>query len=241
MPKQPKPIWAYGVTTVPERIDSHLPDTLKSLEAAGFPTPRLFIDDCEDIFPYCKFNLPITNRWPRIRIAGNWVLSLYELYIRQPDAQYFGVFQDDFVTYPNLREYLEWCKYPDKGYWNLYTFPCNQLRAPKGKTGWFKSNQMGRGAVALVFSNKAVVTLMGYPYLINRFPNVRRGHHAVDGGIVDAFKPQGWKEYCHNPSLVQHTGDVSSHGTHNQLKATSFRGGSFDCMALTVTSTNAPQ
>ena len=246
--KEPKKtVWAYGVTTIPERIDSHLPQTLKSLVAAGFPSPRLFIDDCKDPSNYDCFGLEYTNRWPRIRIAGNWVLSLYELYIRNASADFFAIFQDDFVTYPNLREYLEWCKYPNKGYWNLYTFPVNikhmrkRLNLPPDQIGWFQANQMGKGAVALVLSNAAVVTLLGYPYLLKRFPNVRRGHRAIDGGIVDAFKPQGWKEYCHNPSLVQHTGDISSHGNHNQQRADCFCGESFECMALTVTSVSGPK
>lgn len=226
--------WAYGITTIPERIDTYLPTTLNSLKVAGFTAPRLFIDDCEDIFPYCKFNLPITNHCSRIRIAGNWVLSLYELYIREPNATYFGIFQDDFITSPGLREYLEWCEYPAMGYWNLYTFPCNQKRVPKDQIGWFKSNQMGKGAVALILSNEAVITLLGSTYIVKRFKSVKRGHHAIDGGIIDAFKLQGWKEYCHNPSLVQHTGDVSSHGTHNHQHATSFRGEIFNMLDLTL-------
>lgn len=243
--------WAYGLTTVPERKDDILPRTLKSLADGGFESPRLFVDGCANYLWWrSTFNLEVTCRKPQIRTFGNWILGLAELYIREPYADRYAMFQDDFVTYRNLRQYLEWCTYPDgqatpdKGYWNLYTFPRNQALAPKNSNGgtidgWFESNQLGKGAVALVFCKEAVKILLenrhfiiDRPEDIDRPGYVGRGWRAIDGGIVSALKQAGWKEYCHTPSLVQHTGMKSSMGNRTHPLAESFRGESFDALQL---------
>lgn len=223
--------WAYGLTTVPQRRQTLLPRTLRSLEAAGFPTPRLFVDGDKDIVSWeQEFHLEVTVRSTQIHTAGHWVLSLTELYIRQPLADRYVVFQDDFITYKNLRHYLERCEYPETGYWNLYTFPSNQKLAEK--VGWYLSNQFGRGAVALVFSRKAVVTLLTHQHIVERPQDINKGRRSIDGGIVTAFTKAGWKEWVHNPSLVQHTGVLSSMKNRPHPLAISFRGESFDANCL---------
>ncbi|MFA5056481.1 MAG: hypothetical protein WC485_00070 [Opitutaceae bacterium] len=214
---------------MPKRRDDLLPRTLASLALAGFEQPRLFIDGSGQGFE--RFGLESTFHDPPLRCYGNWVASLWELYVRDPLADRYAIFQDDFVTYRHLREYLEQCQQPQRGYLNLYTFPKNQAMA-NGRNGWYLSDQLGKGAVALVFTNEAVVTLLSSPYMVNRPKDVNRGYKWVDGGIVTAFKLVGWKEYVHNPSLVQHTGTESSVGNRLQPLALSFRGEQFDAREL---------
>lgn len=223
--------WAYGVTTVPERLKDLLPRTLASLRTGGFDQPRLFVDGARELGEYAKFNLEVTVRYPNIFTYGNWVLALWEIYVRQPNADRYALFQDDLLTYRNLRGYLEHCQYPDKGYWNLYTFPRNQALS-KGRIGWYLSDQFGKGAVGLVFSREAVVVLLSQEYLVCRPQNAHRGQRSVDGGVVTAYKKAGWKEYVHNPSLLQHTGKVSSMRSVSHQTAKSFRGEGFDAMEL---------
>ena len=225
--------WAYGLTTVPERRETTFPKTIESLRNAGFDSPRLFIDGYLDRALYATLGLSTSMRETRIRTFGNWMLGLIKLYIREPHADRYAMFQDDFVTYRNLRGYLEKSPYPNKGYLNLYTFPSNQGLAPRdGTQGWYLSNQLGRGAVALVFNKEAIKTLMYSKDIVDRPEDSQRGHRAIDGGIVTAFKKAGWKEYVHNPSLVQHIGDVSSMGNNPHLKAISFKGEDYDAMEL---------
>lgn len=226
--------WAYGITTVPSRRDTLFPRTFNSLKLAGFDRPHIFIDGRMEAADYRDYSDRITCRHPNARTAGNWVLSMYELYIREPSAERFAIFQDDFVTSLNLKSYLDRCKYPDKGYWNLYTFPSNQKLCPEGNTyrGWYPSDQYGKGAVALVLSREALCTLLSQRQLIERFQNKKRGHQAIDGGIVDTFNKIGWKEYVHNPSLVQHTGLVSSMGNRRHPLANSFMGEDYDLNQL---------
>lgn len=228
------------MTTVLSRLDDLLPRTLASLAAAGFDQPRLFVDGERDVSVYIdRFGLEVTNRYPLLRTFGNWWLALAELYVRTPLADRYAVFQDDFVTYRNLRLYLEACPYPVRGYWNLYTFPVNQALCPAGHTGWYPSNQLGKGAVALVFDRETVLTLLASRYMAERPQDLHRGHRSVDGGIVTALTQVGWREYVHSPSLVQHTGLHSSMGNdrckgkHTPFPlAPSWRGEGFDALDL---------
>lgn len=230
--------WAYCVTTVPSRRKDLLPKTLVSLAVAGFDNPRLFVDGDKDAISWEKeFGLEVTTRYPNVRTFGNFTLALWELYLRNPTADRFGMFQDDFVTSRNLRKYLNCVPYPDKGYLNLFTFNSNQRLAPKtphGGTvdGFYLSNQYGRGAVALVFSRECVVELLASKHLAERPQDSTRGHRAVDGAIVTALAKAGWKEYVHSPSLVQHTGEFSSMGNKHHQPAESFRGEEYNLMEL---------
>lgn len=203
--KVPKKTWSYGVTTCLERLDDALLTALSSLQEAGFDKPRLFVDNAQD----CDLNSTLyayetTCRHPRIEVAGNLTLALWELYHRDPHADYYAVFQDDCLACKGLRAYLDSCEYPTQGYWNLYTYAGNYSRCANGYHGWYESDQLGKGAVGLVFDRTTLLTLLGSPELLGRPQDKRRGHKAIDGGIVHALNKEGWKEWVHNPSLLQH-------------------------------------
>jgi hypothetical protein len=229
---KPKPRrWACGVTTCSNRKDNLLPRTLASLKASGFDDPRLFVDGAMDGFD--DLGLEVTYHYPRIRTAGNWMLGLAEIYIRNPQAEYFAMFQDDMVCCRNLKVYLESCPPEGHVYYNLYTFPCNhQLRPSNDFVGWHETNQNGLGAVALVFSTEAVYTLLQNTHFTMRPLDLHRGWRAIDGGVVESFRKVGWKEMVHSPSLVQHTGITSSMGNSKHPLADSFPGEDYDLMDL---------
>lgn len=247
--------WAYGITTVEERRYTLLPRTLESLCRAGFDKPRLFVDSSRDLHGYAnEFGLPVTVRGSdasgnRVRTAANWHLSFMELYLREPYADRYALFQDDFVTCLGLREYLERAPYPKDSYLNLYTFPPpRQVEPPDPKnfTGWYLAKRRprdggptGQGAVALVFDREATVRLLSSRYLVERHQCPIRGHKSIDGGITEALDLVGVKEYVHWPSLVQHTGTESSRaeqkGKEPYPLAPSFRGEEFNLMELRET------
>lgn len=226
-------VYEYGITVVPERRETHFPRTLASLKRAGFDRPRLFVDGDSNTDSWrSEFNLEVTSHYPTIKTFGNWILALGELYIRNAHADRYCIFQDDFVTYQNLRAYLDTCEYPENGYWNLYTFPKNEVRAPQGHRGWYLSNQKGLGAVALIFSREAVSILLSAQHMVDRPKDLYRGWRAVDGGIVEAMKKAGWREYVHTPSLVQHIGKQSSMRNREHPLAQSFIDENFDAREL---------
>lgn len=226
------PVWMYGVTTVPERRGELLPRTLKSLQGAGFPEPTIFVDGDWDYKSWHdEFNLPLVMRYPRLRVFGNWSLALAELYLRNPNATYYAIFQDDMIVSRNLRAYIDAIQFPDKGYLNLYTFPKNQVLA-HGRVGFYPSNQKGKGAVGLIFNLEGVQMLLQHNHMIGRVRDITLGHKFVDGSIVESMKKAGWKEYVHNPSIVQHLGFKTTTGNPKQPQATSFKGEDFDLLSL---------
>jgi hypothetical protein len=206
--------WAYGVTTVPRRRDTLLPRTLRSLANAGFDKPRLFVDGGDEATSVSyqeEFGCSVSTRNPQVRAYGNWILGLWELYLREPDADRYAMFQDDLEATRNLRAYLDKVELPECGYWNLYTFPpvIPGIQAPPpadGRVGFFPSNQYGRGAVALVFPRKAILELLASKETVERPQDPQRGHRNIDGAVINTLKPRGFTEYVHHPSLVQHTG-----------------------------------
>jgi len=231
---QKKIRWAYGITTVETRADLLLPKTIQALKHGGFPSPRLFVDGMPPIAAeeqYGKYKLHITARFPQVKTFANWYLSLIELYLRDPQAARYAIFQDDMSCYRNLRTYLDGIKIPEKGYLNLYTFPVNEANAPADFTGFYKSNQRGLGAVALVFSNEVTRKLLTASHMINK-PRGKKSTWSVDGGIVDSLKKQGIYEYVHYPSLVQHRGEQSSMHNPKHPVAISYKGDAFDATRL---------
>lgn len=227
--------WAYGVTTVPQRRKTHLPQTLASLRNAGFDKPRLFVDGAADASSWKEeFALEAVARGTEgnIRTFGNWMLALWELRIREPWADFYAIFQDDIVISANAKKYIEQNPFPDYGYANLYTVPHNQDLCQKGHTGWFKSNQLGKGALALVFWHDSVLKLLSSDHMADRPGDAVRGHRSVDGGVVDSLRKKGVSEYCHSPSIVQHLGMESTMETTPRRVAETFRGEGFDLLSL---------
>ena len=128
--------WAYGITTVETRTDNLLPSTIKSLAKAGFNKPRLFMDSPSHTF---YEHLQVTWRTPTVGPLSNWMLGLAELYLREPNAHGYIMFQDDAIFCKNLRKYLEEsfeaCSnallhrnrhFGNPTYYNLYTCPENE-------------------------------------------------------------------------------------------------------------------
>lgn len=230
--------WECGVTTVPERFGELLPKTLASIEAAGFPKPRLFVDGgAEDYSGLAGYS--VTERMPKVKTFANWYLGLLELYLRNPKADRYAMFQDDVSLCRNVRGYLESVPWQPNTYLNLYTTDENVSVCPKGVLGPFRSKQRGRGALALVFDREGVQALLSAPVMVKRPMDPVRAHRSLDGAIIDSLGPLGWSEMCVMPSLARHTGNRSV--MHPGLvwgdgepdrRTDSYRGEGFDCLEL---------
>lgn len=182
--------------------------TLRSLGAAGFEGMQLFVDE-----------------EPRLGAFGRWTLAVWEMYVRQPHAERYAVFQDDCEACSHLREYLEG-PVPERGYLNLYTAKLAVLHATK--PGWNRSSQRGKGAVGLVFTNAAVRTLLASPTFVAHPRDSRYSKVRIDGTIVQAMNAAGWAEYIHEPSLVQHTSTRSTLSWWAGRRSPCWPGASYD-------------
>jgi hypothetical protein len=245
--------WIYGITTVPERVPNLLQQTIASLAAAGFDKPYIFCDGYSGLAgkEHTAVRIPELSATRTLSIRGNawgnWLLGMWELYVREPDAHRYAMFQDDIVVSKNLRAYLERCRYPENSYLNLYTcaqgIGLNNVDLHEGQvsghTGWYLSNQMGRGALALVFDRTALQALLSSPHCVQKTACANRGWRCIDGGVCEAMSRAGFKEWIHWPSLVNHVGQQSTLGNHIGPKANaeSFRGEQFDLLTLLETRT----
>lgn len=87
--------------------------------------------------------------------------------------------------------------------------------------------------MGLAFDRTTVQTLLAHRNLPDRPTSVAEGHRRIDGAVVQALNQCGWREYIHNPSLVQHTGEITSiRGNRRHPRALSFRGEDFDALSL---------
>lgn len=252
--------WSAGVMTVPSRRFTYLPRTLESLRAGGFDHLKLFVDGCNDPKGWeAEFNLVSHCRPKALGVVGAWLAALHELYLADPRADRFALFQDDFTCVKNLRQYLEQSPYPSRGYLNLYTFTTGNEMAIKDKpVGWHEAGlvnppdrnpnlyQTGRGAVALVFDREAIMAALASPHLVHK-PSApdSAGRTKIDGALVTAMNVAGFREYVHNPSLVQHQGHESSRPEaqdpnsgayrYGHMRAQTYKGDDFDALQLLKT------
>lgn len=243
--------WTAALTTVPSRVATLLPETLKAVTAAGIQ-PVLYVDglltpEQESIIRQAAgFDITI-NQHRNIKTFANWYTAATDLYMTNPWAEHYLFLQDDLTCPKTLLQYLKSCRYPQNGYFNLYTFRENE-RVIEGKTsGWIEAYrskqgyQLGLGAVGLVFPHNALITLLTQKHMLTRKRDAVRGNHSLDGAIVEAMNQAGYTEYVHNPSLLQHTGEESSMGNARHAKALSYRGDDFDLMTLLKDTPNVNQ
>jgi hypothetical protein len=233
--------WQVGIQTVPQRLRTDFPNTICSILKAGFPEPRVFADGGSWAV-YSKYVKEVSAHVPNLKTSANWVCSLVELYLRCPNADRYAIFEDDCIVSKNAREYLEchpFTKHRSLGdnphqhakvYLNLYTNDENQTLC--AKDGWNKSNQRGKGAVALVFDNDGVQDILSTRYLWNvaKIPDQWR---KIDGVIQTALVVHNsYTEYVHSPSIVKHVGYQSVMGHRWWGETPSFRGEDFDLSTL---------
>lgn len=243
--------WTAALTTVPSRVATLLPETLKAVAAAGIQ-PVLYVDGLltpeqeSAIRQAAGFDVTI-NQHRNIRTFANWYTAATDLYMTNPWAEHYLFLQDDLTCPKTLLQYLKSCRYPQNGYFNLYTFRENE-RVIEGKPpGWIEAyrsrqgHQLGLGAVGLIFPHNALITLLTQKHMLTRKRDAVRGNHSLDGAIVEAMNQAGYSEYVHNPSLLQHTGEESSMGNAKHAKALSYRGDDFDLMTLLKDTPNAEQ
>lgn len=220
--------WAYGITTVPERVSNLLPQTIASLAAAGFDRPVLFVDghipSYDDLEVVCH---------PRVGQLRNWMHGLFYLFSTK-DADRYAIFEDDVLACRQLREYLDRCP-PNKVYWNLITLDENRAYT-NDVPGWHESNQLGRSACGLVFDRSTVDCLLRMERFVRGPGN---GETMSDAVVIATLKSLGYKELVHYPSLLQHVGLESTLG--NSIGgASAFVDEDFDLLSLPAPEYPAP-
>jgi hypothetical protein len=241
--------WAYGITCVPSRFDTLLPKTIANLKRGGFTAPTLYADRCSlkqaleleqstglRVVPRHNYSNDLEGvAW------ANYLLALWDLLIRHRNATRFVIFQDDVTVVTNLLQYLSTIELKEDTYWNLYTgnmneLICNHMGISGQKGVWFKSDQRGRGALALVLGRNAVEDLLSHPVTVQRPRSASKNWHKnLDGWVCEVLINQlkKYTELCHSPSLVQHIGFMETTLMHQQYVPTKlYPGDEWDALSL---------
>jgi len=125
------------------------------------------------------------------------------------DKEIIAAFDQDVALRKRVSEYL--ARRTPLRYVNLYTVSQNEELAD-GRQGFYPSNQMGRGALALVFPKDAVEVLLSDIGVVSKPCHCNRPDSKIDGSVAGAMKRTGYTELVHYPSLVEHTGVDSAIG-----------------------------
>lgn len=213
--------FSYAVTSCAERMKSGaLAETVEQLNAAGFAKRGLV--RCIDGVDGEPFG-----------IFGNWILTAWELWLRDPKSDFYCIFQDDIQCCRNIKPYLQATLSPHaKAYWNLYTGRSNTEHIGDAATGWRESNQNGRGALALVFPRPVFMLLLSAPEIVSH-PQQTDGTRGIDKIICLTMRRLGITERVHSPSLVQHRDESDIPSTRRPAPgrvSPCFAGENFDAM-----------
>ena len=222
--------FSFAITSCDSRMKSGaLNETVDQLNKAGFPTNQLVkAIDGVDGEPYGMF--------------GNWILTAWELWLRNPKSDFYCIFQDDIICCKNLKPYLQATLSPHANcYFNLYCGRSNTdhvmqlgLDDQRKRKGWHISNQNGRGALGLVFPRPVFMHLLSSQEMVSH-PQEPEGTRGIDKTICLAFRRLGIKEMVHYPSLIQHRDEndvVSTRRPQPGRVSPCFVGEEFDAMSF---------
>jgi hypothetical protein len=202
--------WATAVTAAVRREET-LPRTLASIEAAGFPRPRIFADG-DVAIPAGYENtrhVPPVGGWP------NFWLAATELVAREPAVDAYLIMQDDVLFCAGVFDYVSRFNVPDDcGVLSLFCPACYNRGL-----GWF-AVPVGygvAGAQALLFPRERMYQFLANSWTVNH----RRaapasehfrgdGLHHIDGVVGEWCRREGVQCYYHGPSLSQHIGYSSA-------------------------------
>lgn len=210
--KQPKyrqiAKWAVGVITAPRKHQT-LVKTIKAIERAGWDNGVIFAEpgSCNDV----KGNWAYVNRYKKTGIFGNWMLGLYELFIRNIDADAFLMIQDDIVIAPDTRNYL------DNALWftespHLVSLFTLKAIDDNPECGWRSTTIYHGGPTAIVMSHETVQEIISSLIPLRYYGiQKQKGTSFDDLGIFALMAHKQWPVFYPKPSIGDHIGHQSTH------------------------------
>ena len=117
-----------------------------------------------------------TNRDIKIKTYGNWMLSMGGLYLREPDADRYAMFQDDMIRYrqpQNLPRLGVEC--PREWDTSTYTLSPRTRRRRRGGEGSMKVTSSIGGARPGVPTGTLLQTSFHLRHMIDRNESIARG------------------------------------------------------------------
>lgn len=218
--------WAAGITAAKRPARETLPLCLETLAAAGWAEPIIFADGHDVELPAGS---RAVIRQDKAGALCNFYAAAAELVARYPDAAHL-LGQDDTTYTRGIRQYLENAGWPpDAILLKLYT--ADDCRGP---AGWHEIPQKleMRGAQAYVFPPGQLARFLASDETSKQRRGTYRQNQAIDNVVARWARTQRGRQYCHTPSLCQHTGQKNSILGHDMPPAKDYPGNDFDAATL---------
>ncbi len=186
--------WTIGITTAPRQNSYYLDRTIHSLQEAGWSEITVFAEPGSTI--PTDFKGHVVNRRKQYGDWTNWATGLYELFLSEPDTDYFFMLEDDAIVC-HCKEYLEWT-IPKLGKFANLSLYTPSIYAKEGFSGFH--NEM-RGfqtwsTVTVVMSHQTVMN-----FFCDEGVQAHRSHdlHRLKYNKFDMHKPEpkelNWTSY----------------------------------------------
>ena len=220
--------WATGVTVAP-RKNPTFDRCYQSFLDSGFK-PHIFKEPGVSIDPAFSVN-GVTERMYTLGAWKNWLLGLRELRTSNPDAEIYGMFQDDALLCKNVKPYLENVLWPSP---NASVVSIYTPRPYASDSTWSYGRLPLWGAVAYFFTKDTLNSLLNHP-IIRRWD----GDKCIDIKVGEWCEAIKKPPVFHNPSLAQHISECSSIwgndvAAEGDTAAFEFVGENFDAMQLLI-------
>jgi hypothetical protein len=226
--------WAVGVITAPRTGGYYLDRTISSLQSSGWDQILVFAEPQAPVTE--SSNVQVIRRRKKYGDWTNWATGLYELFLSEPDSDYYFMLEDDALLCSGAKEYLEYAlpKLEEFGSFSLYT-PSRYHKANRARC--FHDECRGKltwSTVTVVMPHRSVLSFFSDENVQkHRFSDIfqvkpefwhlKASYGAgrtsvtdcVGNTIKDAVIGQ-WAErkklpmYYHTPSLAEHIGIVST-------------------------------
>lgn len=228
--------WQVGMLTAPRPGEPTIFRTLDSLAAAGFPDVHVFAEGDIDQAVVNRPGVSFTLRQHPSGSFCNWWLALWELWMRESNADRYLLVEDDVVFCKSIREYIESTPLPDAGVLSLYVSTGGEGSTP----GWHPAaeHRKGVGALAYLWTNQSMRRLLesSAAFTAHRAGTGRlQGITAQDTAISRWCEASGLPELYHTPSLCQHIGLASTQGhgaSIGRRRSGTFVGEDFDARLI---------
>lgn len=236
--------WATGVTTAPRKSRT-IERCLRSLAAAGWDRVRVFAEPGALI----PGGVSATVRASRMGAWPNWYLSLAELVMLDPQADYYFIAQDDAIFCRHTREFFERDQLTmhQQSVFSLY---CPAIYHSNKRLPDYGPHEVCEGfglvgALTYIFPAAAATSLLRDANVVDhRLKGNRRGLGNIDAVVGRWADQTGHSVRYYSPSLADHIGDTSAiwpNQTRRRSRTcTSFLGEDFDARNLLDGIDNAP-
>ncbi len=229
-----KPKWTVGVTTAPRNKGYYLDRTLRSLQNAGWSDVVVFAEPNSPIPE--DFAGHVVHRRKRYGDWTNWGSGLYELFLSEPDTDYFFMVEDDALICRGAKKYLELVipQLGDFGSISIYT-PGKYRQTSRGFSNCCEGIETW-STVTVIMSHRSVWRFFSDPDVQrHRFEDIfkvetawwlgtpqasyGRGYTSIVDTVGNTVKDAvigKWAEkhnlpiYYHTPALAEHIGYYST-------------------------------